>query len=314
MGTRAVDNNNRIVELPVEKLVAFHDHPFRLYEGDRLIEMVESIKVHGVLNPIIVRVQKRSYEILAGHNRVHAAKLAELKTVPAIVKENLSDEDAYVYVIESNMVQRSFSELLPTEKAAVLAMRYEKVICQGRRNDILDEIRGIEDSSTGVRGEHKLKTRDKLGSEFDISGSSAQRLMRLNKLIPSFKQKVDSGDMPLIVAVNLSYLPENEQNMVRDNADVKKMKKAEAIELHMMAGKLTKNKVQKVLLDKEISKQYRTVKVSDDVYNSYFAGMPGNDVTNVVELALKLWHDEMDKKLRDAYYRDLEKEKLGPEK
>ena len=104
----------------------FHDHLFRLYD------MVQSIKDYGVLNPVIVRKAARGYEMLAGHNRTNAAKIAGLTEVPAIVKTDLSDEEAYVYVIETNLLQRSFADLLPSEKAAVLVARYEKISCQGR--------------------------------------------------------------------------------------------------------------------------------------------------------------------------------------
>ena len=118
---------NGIVSLPIEEIHSFHDHPFRLYEGDRMEDMVQSIRDHGVLNLVIVRKAARGYEMLAGHNRTNAAKLAGLTEVPAIVKTDLSDEDAYVYVIETNLLQRSFAELLPSEKAAVLVARYEKM-------------------------------------------------------------------------------------------------------------------------------------------------------------------------------------------
>lgn len=115
--------------LPVEKIKQFHDHPFRLYEGDRLDDMVESIKDHGVLNPVIVWKKKNGYEMLVGHNRLNVAKIAGLTEIPAIVKAELSEEEAYVYVIETNLVKRSFSELLPSERAVVLSERYEKISC-----------------------------------------------------------------------------------------------------------------------------------------------------------------------------------------
>ena len=118
---------NGIVSLPIEEIHSFHDQPFRLYEGDRMEDMVQSIRDHGVLNLVIVRKAARGYEMLAGHNRTNAAKLAGLTEVPAIVKTDLSDEDAYVYVIETNLLQRSFADLLPSEKAAVLVARYEKM-------------------------------------------------------------------------------------------------------------------------------------------------------------------------------------------
>ena len=136
----SLPTKNTIITLPPQAIRAFRGHPFRLYEGDRLNDLVESISEHGVLNPAIIRKIERDedgfeYEMLAGHNRQNAAAIAN-RELPCIVKENLSDEDAWIYVIETNVLQRSFSEMLPSEKAAVLALRYSKMICQGRRNDI----------------------------------------------------------------------------------------------------------------------------------------------------------------------------------
>ena len=122
-----VETVSGIVTIPVDEIHPFHDHPFRLYEGERLEDMVQSIREYGVLNPVIVRKTAKGYEMLAGHNRTNAAKIVGLTEVPAIVKTDLSDEDAYVYVIETNLLQRSFAELLPSEKAAVLVARYEKM-------------------------------------------------------------------------------------------------------------------------------------------------------------------------------------------
>lgn len=86
--------------LPVDAIKPFHEHPFKLYRGDRLNDMVESIREHGILTPVIVRKLGTEYEMLAGHNRQNAARLAGLSEIPAIVKENLSDEEAWIYVVE----------------------------------------------------------------------------------------------------------------------------------------------------------------------------------------------------------------------
>lgn len=97
--------------------------------------------------------------MLSGHNRWNAAKIAGITEIPAIIKENLTEREAYVYVIETNMLQRSFDDLLPSEKAAVLAERYEKVMCQGRRNDILEEIamlNGVDVSETCGHRVHRF--------------------------------------------------------------------------------------------------------------------------------------------------------------
>ena len=116
-----------VISLSVGELIPFKGHPFRLYEGERLDDMVESIKANGVLVPIIVRKVGAAFEILAGHNRVNAVKLAGLNEVPAIVLENISDEDALVYVIETNLIQRSFADMTHSEKAAVIALHHSKI-------------------------------------------------------------------------------------------------------------------------------------------------------------------------------------------
>ena len=206
---------NAVRMLPAESIRPFRGHPFRMYEGERLEDMIQSIREHGVLNPVIVRKQEDGYEMLSGHNRQRAAMLAGIDKIPAIVKENLSDEDAIVYVIETNMIQRSFSELLPSEKAAVLAVRYEKISSQGKRNDILQEIAALN-GQEGTCGHdvHKSRSRDELGNEYGMTGRNIARYMRVDKLIPEFKEKLDNGALSLVAAVDLSYLSEKEQKAV----------------------------------------------------------------------------------------------------
>ena len=167
--------NNGFQILSPEAIRGFRGHPFRLYEGDRLNDLVESISENGVLVPAIVRKIESDengfeYEMLAGHNRQNAAVIAH-RELPCIVKENLSDHDAWIYVIETNVLQRSFSEMLPSEKAAVLALRYSKMICQGRRNDIIEELKRLgnpdeikENKTCGIDC-HKSKSRDVVGAE-----------------------------------------------------------------------------------------------------------------------------------------------------
>ena len=123
--------------LNIDEIKPFRHHPFHLYEGERLDDMVESIKEHGILNPVIVRTVHGTYEMLSGHNRQNAAKLAGLKQIPAFVKKDLPDEEAYVYVIETNLMQRSFTDLSISEKAAVLEERYDKVLYQRKRDEIV---------------------------------------------------------------------------------------------------------------------------------------------------------------------------------
>ncbi len=152
--------------------------------------MVENIREHGALNPVIVRKLGKGYEMLSGHNRANAAKLSGLTEVPAIVKAVLPDEEAYVYVIETNLMQRSFNDLMPSEKAAVMAAHYDKVCCKGKRNDIIRELKilnGEEPDDTCCHNGNKLKSLDVIASEYGFSSRNAARYLRLNYLIQPFK-------------------------------------------------------------------------------------------------------------------------------
>lgn len=278
---------NGIVSIPVEEIHPFHDHPFRLYEGDRLEDMVQSIKNHGVLNPVIVRKAARGYEMLAGHNRTNAAKIVGLTEVPAIVKTDLSDEDAYVYVIETNLLQRSFAELLPSEKAAVLVARYEKISSQGKRNDIRQEIEALEETCghdvhksrkrTCGHDVHKSqKSRDGLGEEYGMTGRNIARYMRLDRLIPEFKDAVDKGTLAMVAAVDLSYLNVKMQKLIQQVAEAegKKLKPKQAVELRKMGKEITKEGIESVLAGKEQKKpQSVSVKLPLELYEKYFGQM-----------------------------------------
>lgn len=222
----SLPTKNTIITLPPQAIRAFRGHPFRLYEGDRLNDLVESISEHGVLNPAIIRKIERDedgfeYEMLAGHNRQNAAAIAN-RELPCIVKENLSDEDAWIYVIETNVLQRSFSEMLPSEKAAVLTLRYSKMICQGRRNDIVEELKRLENpdeirenGTCGIEC-HKSKSRDVVGAEYDLKGRAVANYLRINELITPLKRRIDDAEFPIVVAVQLSYLTEQEQQIMAD--------------------------------------------------------------------------------------------------
>jgi len=130
VGQEITQKGLRLVLLPFDRIAEFHRHPFRLYTGERLADMVESIRKNGILMPLIVRhIQGdngRDYEMLSGHNRMNAGKLAGLDSAWCLVKEGLTDEEALMYVIETNLLQRSFADLLPSEKAAALALYFSQ--------------------------------------------------------------------------------------------------------------------------------------------------------------------------------------------
>lgn len=278
--------------IQIKNIQPFHDHPFHLYEGERLEDMIASVKEHGILNPVIVQKIDGGYEMLSGHNRMNAAKLAGLKEVPAIVKTDLSEEEAYVYVIETNLMQRSFSDLLISEKAAVLKARYERESCQGRRNDIIEEIARLEGKEVEVtrgHGDHRMKTRDTIGKEYELSGSSVGRLLKLNDLIQPFKDMVDRGALYTKVALQLAFLPEEEQNMVLNVMKEKKTKVTieMVMKLRSHSGALTDAMVRRYLSTEPVKK--KCYKVPARIVEKYFVGMDPNKVDSIVEQALEAW-------------------------
>lgn len=284
--------------LPVDKIKAFHDHPFRLYEGERLNDMVESVKEHGVLNPVIVRKFGKEYEMLSGHNRQNAAKIAGLTEIPAIVKEEISDEEAYIYVIETNLMQRSFSDLLPSEKATVMEAHYSKVCCQGKRNDIIRELQimnGETPEETCGHNGHKFKSRDALAEEYGYSSRNVARYLRINNLIRPFKDLLDDNRIGLLAAVDVSYLSEEEQETVYQviGAMGIKLKPKMTEELRRHSGELTEDVTGSLIESMTVWKPSidngTTVKLPDSICGKYFSGMNAVQMAEVVAQALEAW-------------------------
>lgn len=286
-------NDNEIgsvEEISVDLLVPFHNHPFKLYEGERLEDMVESIKENGVLTPIIVRKLKDKYEILAGHNRTNAAKLAGLTKVPCIVKEKLTDEEAYVYVIETNMIQRSFNDLRMSEKALVLAERYNNIKCQGKRNDIIRELKILngekltEDEMKAV----SVDNRENVANEYGLSGASMARLLRVNYLTDSLKDMVDDKTLPLLAAVKLSFLNKDTQNAIYDISVEFGIKITESL-----AGELRENgdgdstSVMKIMVKPKETKKYQRVRISNNLYDRYFKDKKSEEIEDIIGKALE---------------------------
>lgn len=297
----SVAAGNGIEMLDIDCIRPFHNHPFHLYEGERLDDMVESIKEHGILTPVIVRKMHYGYEMLSGHNRQNAGKLAGLKQIPAIVKKNLSDQDAYIYVIETNLMQRSFTDLSITEKAAVLAERYDKVLYQRKRDEIMEELKVLEGGEEkGGHGDHLSKNRDSIGQEYGLSGSSVARLLRVNQLIPEIKEMLDRGNMQLMAAVQLSYLPEQAQRMalqaseksgIAINKDIaSKVRKAPMTEkaiTEAIAGK--QPEVDLLMGVVEEKPAPKPIRLSANIREKYFQDTDPKEVEAIIDKALAAW-------------------------
>ena len=298
--------NNGIQMLSPQIIRGFRGHPFRLYEGDRLNDLVESISENGVLVPAIVRKIEPDengfeYEMLAGHNRQNAASLAH-RELPCIVKENLSDQDAWIYVIETNVLQRSFSEMLPSEKAAVLALRYSKMICQGRRNDIIEELKKLEnpdeirENPTSGTQCHRIKSRDVLGAEYNLKGRAVANYLRINELSVALKIRIDDGEFTIAAAVQLSYLEQEEQQMVEAvlSESEYKVNEGKAVLLREYTGKLTPERAEQILSGEFSRKPKKSTaaafKVKPAIYKKYFtASISQKEFDSIVDEALALY-------------------------
>jgi len=289
----------------IDELVPYADHPFKLYEGERLDDMVRSIKEHGVIIPVIVRPLNEDevrYEILSGHNRVNAAKIAGLKKVPAIIKTGLTDDEARLIVTETNLVQRSFADLSHSERAIALKHHMDAIRQQGKRTDLLNEIEKLSkpldsrDNDTSCQvGTKSERSNEHVGKEYGLSARSVARYMRIAELIYSLQARVDNDEIPFIPAVTLSYLSSNEQaelNRLLDGTAHKiDMKKAESLREFSEGKKLTTEKMAQILSGelsrKPKSKTAPLLKITAKIYRKYFDGnTTQTEMVTVIDQAL----------------------------
>ena len=202
---RAEKNLPKIYELPIDEIDEFPDHPFKVRDDEDMEQLVESIKENGLITPIIVRKKDDGrYETVAGHRRTRACKLAGLETIRAEIRE-MSRDEAIIMMVDSNL-QRSV--ILPSEKAMAYKMRLEAMKRQGKRTDL---------TSTPVAGKlERGESADMLGAIVGESGDQVRRYIRLTELIPELVDLVDEGRMGMRPAVELSYLPKEEQKMLAE--------------------------------------------------------------------------------------------------
>ncbi len=301
-------------EIDISKLVSFENHPFKLYEGERLENMVRSIKELGIIVPVIVRLKDNKYEVLSGHNRVNAAKTVGLFKVPAIIKENLEDEEAMLIVTETNLMQRSFSDMLHSERAAALEQHHKALASQGKRTDILKEIESllkadeIKSDETSRQIGEKLTSADETGKTFNLSGRSVSRYLRICNLIKELKDRLDIEEIPFTASVNLSYLTEEEQYIVElilseHNFKVD-MKKSESLRAYSEGKKLNEETAY-VILSGELHKKKKTnkpssIKLKSKLINKFFTPETKQpEIEDVIEKALELYFKSQGKEVLD---------------
>lgn len=257
-------------KLPLHSLRKYKDHPFKAYTGDKLNELVESIKEHGILTPILVRPlsdQLDVYEIIAGHNRANAAKIAGLDVVPAVIRA-MDDDTAAILMVESNFQQRQ--DISPSEKAFAYKIQLEALKRQGKRTDLTD-------GGTSPQLVGKLESTGVVGKEAGISGETVRRYIRLTELSPALLQSVDDNKIPFIPAVNISYLRENEQQALHEILSDKNIKlslaKSEVLKNTSAEQELDRNAILDILEEeKPKPTTIKAIKVPFKGVAEYFKG------------------------------------------
>ena len=182
-----------IQQLSPDKLAPFQNHPYQVREDAALSELMESIRTHGVLSPLLARTKGESYELVSGHRRRLAAQKLGLKTVPVLVRE-MTDDEAVILMVDSNLQREN---LMPSEKAFAYKMKLEAMKHQGKATSSL----------VGTR----LRSDDLLADSVGESRMTIQRYIRLTNLVPPLLQMVDDGRIAFSPAVELSYLTKEEQ-------------------------------------------------------------------------------------------------------
>ncbi len=300
IGESSADLGNsrmNIVEMKVKELHMFKDHPFKLYEGERLEQMVQSIKDFGVITPVIVRPLKRGkYEILAGHNRVNAAKLAGLEAVPVMVKSISNDEDAMFIVTETNLMQRSFSEMRYSERAFALEKHHTASIKQGKRTDLWNQIDGIENeehATTFRQVGEKLYTDRKIGDAFQLSPRTVSRYLRICELIRPLQQRLDDGEIAFTIAETLSYMNRKNQEVLelflKDHVTKISAKQAQLLKIQGADTELGLKDIEGILLCKEVTpKKVKSIEIGSEVITRFFGRMSSKqEIEEIVVKALE---------------------------
>ena len=276
--------------LDIAQLHPFADHPFHPYTDERLRDLTDSIREHGVLMPVLVRpMESGGYEIISGHNRVEAAKLAGLDKVPVTIRE-MDDDLATIAMVDSNLRQRDI--LLPSEKAWAYRMKMEAMRRQSGRP---------RNNCAQVGPNFGKRTRDLIAEEMGESKNQISRYIRLTELIPPLLAMIDQGHLPFNPAVELSYLsPQNQTSLLAIlERDEITPSLAQAQNLHKLStlDKLDESAIEAILLTEPILKKKVTLKV-DRIAPYFPRGTNPEEMEAVILRLLASW--QRNRELRKA--------------
>ena len=284
----------KIQLIPIDKIKDFPNHPFRVERDEKMEEMVNSIKNEDVVHPVIVRQKDDgSYEMISGHRRKYASMLAGKKEIKAIIR-NLTDDEATILMVDSN-IQRE--QVLPSEKAFAYRMKLEAMKHQGKRTD-------IDENETCVENQHKLKSRDILASQSGESVDKIRRYIRLTYLIPELLQKVDDTSLGFTQAVELSYITEENQNLINVSMEYNEISpsvsQAKVLRTLDSRGELTEELIEKTLGELKPN-QLENQNIKYREIRQYFPkDYTNEEIRNVIQDLLENYYRKWHNKNRDA--------------
>ena len=257
---RQDEQREQVQQIPIDALHPFTNHPFKVLDDEAMTRTVESIAQYGVLAPLIARPRPDGdgYEIISGHRRQYAAKLAGLDTLPVIVRQ-MSDDAAVILMVDSNL-QRE--HILPSERALAYKMKLEAIKNQGARSDL-----------TSPQVAAKFRSDDAVAKDQGISGDTVRRYIRLTNLIPELLDMVDEKKISFNPAVELSYLNESQQRDFLEAMDgtqnAPSVSQAQQLKKMAQCGEFTYEKAFDILGQEKKSEQ-DTVTIKNDILRKYF--------------------------------------------
>ncbi|UYO61129.1 ParB/RepB/Spo0J family partition protein [Acetobacterium wieringae] len=277
--SRADENREKIIEIPLQELFTFNNHPFKVTDNEAMFDTVESVKRYGVLVPAIARPRDEGgYELVAGHRRKRACELAELSTMPVIVR-NLNDDEATIIMVDSNLQREN---ILPSERAFAFKLKLEAIKRQGARSDL-----------TSTQVAQKLSA-EKVGQDAGVSKDQVRRYIRLTELIPDLLSMVDEKKIAFNPAVELSYLKKEEQTDLLEAMDMEQatpsLSQAQRLKKFSAEGKLSLE-VMSAIMSEEKKGEIDKVTLTGDKIKKYF---PKSYTTQQMEATiiklLEGWH------------------------
>ena len=278
-------NTESIINIPIDKLKDFADHPFSVRDDDAMQQTVESIREYGVLVPAIARpLEDGTYELIAGHRRKHACEVAGIKTMPVIVRD-VDRNTATIIMVDSNLQREN---ILPSERAKAYKMKLDAIKRQGARHDL-----------TSTQLAQKLSV-EKVAEEAGTSKDQIRRYIRLTELDPELQKMVDEGKIAMTPAVEISYLKPDEQKLLIETIDSEQatpsLSQAQRMKRLSQEGKLNDDAMLGIMMEQKKPETW-DLKLPMDKIRKYFprSYTPQRMEETIIKL-LDMW---MKKRQRD---------------